>query len=196
MRPRRLHLPIPLRLPAREFSYAARVFSGHCVAPAYLGSAIFADQDWFSPTCECSNPRGSSAHIIFDCPLWHIWAPGYVPPLSNHTFVRDFDHYFPGLFRSRLFTWRWYADHCLGTPGSLCDALALYALHHEELLPSILAFELERTLPASTPYYPVSMAPEHFLHRYLAAHEVQYVPKLGSHQPDHRPVVYVPPHFI
>ncbi|KDQ13314.1 hypothetical protein BOTBODRAFT_175626 [Botryobasidium botryosum FD-172 SS1] len=204
MRPRRLHLPIPLRLPAREFGYAARVFSGHCVAPAYLGSAIFTDQDWFSPTCECGDPRGSSAHIVFDCPLRHIWAPGYVPPLGNRTFVQDFDHFFPGLFRSRLFTWM-----------SLRDALALYALHHEEILPSVLAYELDRTLPASTPYYPVSMAyldyrrlrqayfnsnavlgPEHFLRRYLASHEVQYVPNLGSRPVDSRPVVYVPPHFI
>ncbi|KDQ19203.1 hypothetical protein BOTBODRAFT_171141 [Botryobasidium botryosum FD-172 SS1] len=185
MRPRRLHLPIPLRLPAREFGYAARIFSGHCAAPAYLGSAIFADQDWFSPACECGDPCGSSAHIVFKCPLRHIWAPGAVPLPPLHLEV------------------------------ALRDALALYALHHEEILPSVLTFELKRTLPASTPYYPVSMAyldyrrlrqayfnsnavlgPEHYLCRYLASHEVQYIPKLGSRQPDHRPVVYVPPHFI
>ncbi|KDQ15223.1 hypothetical protein BOTBODRAFT_174075 [Botryobasidium botryosum FD-172 SS1] len=54
------------------------------------------------------------------------------------------------------FNWR-----CVPTTPeyqSLRDALALYTLHHEEILPSVLAFELEWTLPASTPYYPVSMA--------------------------------------
>ncbi|KDQ08129.1 hypothetical protein BOTBODRAFT_191990 [Botryobasidium botryosum FD-172 SS1] len=221
MRPRRLHLPISLRLPAREFSYAARVFSGHCVAPAYLGSAMFADQDWFSPACECGDPRGSSAHIVFECPLRHIWAPGTstiisqdcsapasLPGGGTQTAVSG-----PLVWLPHGFNWRRVPT----TPEyqSLRDALALYALHHEEILPSVLAFELERTLPASTPYYPVSMAyldyrrlrqayfnsnavlgPEHFLCRYLASHEVQYVPELGSRQPDRRPVVYVPPHFI
>ncbi|KDQ10682.1 hypothetical protein BOTBODRAFT_177969 [Botryobasidium botryosum FD-172 SS1] len=96
----------------------------------------------------------------------------------------------------------------------LRNALALYALHHEEILPSILTFELEQALPASTPYYPVSMAyldyrrlrqayfnsnsvlsPEHFLHHYLASHEVQ-IPYYFTSHPTRKllmPVVDNPP---
>ncbi|KDQ06105.1 hypothetical protein BOTBODRAFT_181919 [Botryobasidium botryosum FD-172 SS1] len=214
MRPRRLHLPIPLRLPAREFSYAARVFSGHCVAPAYLGSAIFADQDWFSPTCT-SGRQGTCppSAIVPLSKTSTTTSRACSAPASSHgggtlTAVSG-----PLVWLPHGFNWRRVPT----TPEyqSLRDTLALYALHHEEILPSVLAYELERTLPPSTPYYPVSMAyldyrrlrqayfnsnailgPEHFLRRYLASHEVQYVPELGSRQPDRRPVVYVPPHFI
>ncbi|KDQ06015.1 hypothetical protein BOTBODRAFT_181991 [Botryobasidium botryosum FD-172 SS1] len=164
MQPHRLHLPIPLHLPAREFSYAARVFSGHCVAPAYLGSDIFANQDWFSPACECGHPRGSSAHIVFNCPLRHIWAPGISTTTSRASSAPASSHgggtltavLGPLVWLPHGFNWHWVPT----TPEyqSLHDALALYTLHHEEILPSVLAFELERTLPASTPYYLVSMA--------------------------------------
>ncbi|KDQ13068.1 hypothetical protein BOTBODRAFT_175929 [Botryobasidium botryosum FD-172 SS1] len=221
MRPRRLHLPIPLRLPAREFGYTAHVFSGHCVTPAYLGSTIFADQDWFSPACKCGDPRGLSAYIVFECPLRHIWAPGTstttsrasTAPASSHGGGTQTAVSGPLVWLPHGFNWRRVPTSPEYQP--LHDALALYALHHEEILPSVLAFELERTLPVSTPYYPVSMAyldyrclrqayfnsnavlgPEHFLRRYLVSHEVQYVPELGSRQQDRRPVIYVPPHFI
>ncbi|KDQ05515.1 hypothetical protein BOTBODRAFT_182498 [Botryobasidium botryosum FD-172 SS1] len=37
MRPRRLQVPIPLHLSGSQFTYAARVFSGHCPSPYYYG---------------------------------------------------------------------------------------------------------------------------------------------------------------
>ncbi|KDQ15176.1 hypothetical protein BOTBODRAFT_174026 [Botryobasidium botryosum FD-172 SS1] len=60
MRPRRLQVPIPLTLPGTHFTYAARVFSGHCPSPYYYGKmGLFG----YSAACPCGFPIGSSAHI-------------------------------------------------------------------------------------------------------------------------------------
>ncbi|KDQ18921.1 hypothetical protein BOTBODRAFT_170908 [Botryobasidium botryosum FD-172 SS1] len=237
MRPHRLHLPIPLRLPARE------VFRGPATQHASSPDTASPPPTWAPPsspirtgsappvsadtlagrplTLYSTAPSGTSGRqgtcppsaIVPSSRTSTTTSRACSAPASSHgggtlTAVSG-----PLVWLPHGFNWR-----CVPTTPeyqSLRNALALYALHHEEILPSVLAYELERTLPASTPYYPVSMAyldyrrlrqayfnsnavlgPEHFLRRYLASHEVQYVPELGSRQPDRRPVVYVPPHFI
>ncbi|KDQ13092.1 hypothetical protein BOTBODRAFT_175958 [Botryobasidium botryosum FD-172 SS1] len=60
MRPRRLQVPIPLHLSGTQFTYAARVFSGHCPSPYYYGKmGLFG----YSSACPCGFPAGSSAHV-------------------------------------------------------------------------------------------------------------------------------------
>ncbi|KDQ05864.1 hypothetical protein BOTBODRAFT_182139 [Botryobasidium botryosum FD-172 SS1] len=60
MRPHRLQVPIPLSLSATQFTYAARIFSGHCPSPYYYSKmGLFG----YSASCPCSFPLGSSAHI-------------------------------------------------------------------------------------------------------------------------------------
>ncbi|KDQ15175.1 hypothetical protein BOTBODRAFT_174024 [Botryobasidium botryosum FD-172 SS1] len=71
MRPRQLQVPIPLHLPGTHFTYAARVFSGHCPSPYYYGKmGLFG----YSASCPCGFPIGSSAHIALACPLRSLWA--------------------------------------------------------------------------------------------------------------------------
>ncbi|KDQ18426.1 hypothetical protein BOTBODRAFT_171272 [Botryobasidium botryosum FD-172 SS1] len=61
MRPRRLQVPIPLTLSGTQFTYAARIFSGHCPSPYYYGKmGLFG----YSASCPCGFPIGSSAHIV------------------------------------------------------------------------------------------------------------------------------------
>ncbi|KDQ05859.1 hypothetical protein BOTBODRAFT_182146 [Botryobasidium botryosum FD-172 SS1] len=143
MRPRRLQVPIPLTLPGTHFTYAARVFSGHCPSPYYYGKmGLFG----YSAACPCGFPVGSSAHIALACPLRSLWAGEIVAPhiSSNRSFVQDFDHWFPRLFRSRLLTWRWFADRVPHNHHTidLRTAIAIYACTYEEYTPTDLVDNL------------------------------------------------------
>ncbi|KDQ06313.1 hypothetical protein BOTBODRAFT_181712 [Botryobasidium botryosum FD-172 SS1] len=139
MRPRRL-LPIPTTLPVNHFSLAAHVFSGHCPSPYYYGNH---SSHPFEVTCPCGHPAGTSAHTLHDCPLRHQWAPTLRAPAGDRSFCQDFDFYFPSLVCSHLFTWRWYAEHILGTPVeprtfALRSSIAVHATAIGELRPAEL----------------------------------------------------------
>ncbi|KDQ11748.1 hypothetical protein BOTBODRAFT_177127 [Botryobasidium botryosum FD-172 SS1] len=119
VRPRRIILPIPTSLPAAQFGFACRVFSGHCPSPAYYHCIHL---ELFPLECPCGYPICDSAHIALDCPLRAEWTtaplPVGPPSTSTRSFCDDLTHWLPRLRRSNLLTWRWTAEHILGTPGA------------------------------------------------------------------------------
>ncbi|KDQ13903.1 hypothetical protein BOTBODRAFT_175037 [Botryobasidium botryosum FD-172 SS1] len=188
MRPRRLQVPIPHHLSGTQFTYAARVFSGHCPSPYYYGKmGLFG----YSAACPCGFPSGSSAHIALACPLRALWAGEIVAPHISSS--RSFTEYW-GLQVRLPHGFKWMKIPHNYSTASLRTAIAIHACAYEEYTPTDLVDNLR-----AEGYFEVTLADTYYdYYRLRAAFRHERDPSVRAviDRPVFRPalVLFLPLH--